>query len=368
MAQCPQCQLEYSLEPGHNFCENCRFPLNDSQAAEGQTLQPTEDPSMGMAAPVQSSDVNTRSNIINEGGNSAGRDLTIHQTIREVFCVVGSERLKEGEREWFHCSKCQRQWVCDQHFDRGRNMCETCAAGPRVACGLCNDQLPVSETFTCPRCIRIAGKDHLDPEKQMWCVDCRREWAKVIDDTNKEEVGVSKTGKIVGRDDVVLKDKVLQTKEGDAVHLIKDNIWYARPGKQWYLVKPPLLAREEHAMRRFYPNLKLQTAPNGDKFWQGSVSTWTGNEYEIRMRYPDNFPYAPLRAYVVNPKIEQSRHIYPDGHLCLFHIDDKTWETNTTGATAMSWVSLWLHCYEVWLDTGEWPRKEHDNMVINTNY
>jgi len=102
-------------------------------------------------------------------------------------------------------------------------------------------------------------------------------------------------------------------------------------------------------MRRFYPALQLQNDPCGDLFWQGAVTPWTGNDYEIQLRYSDSFPYRPPKAYVINPKIEQSRHIYPDGHLCLFHKDDKAWEPDTTGATVMSWISLWLHCYEVWL-------------------
>ena len=106
----------------------------------------------------------------------------------------------------------------------------------------------------------------------------------------------------------------------------------------------------------------------GDFCWEGPVSTWFGNEYEVRLRYPTNYPFLPPKAFVTNPKIEQSRHIYEDGHLCLFHKDDKVWQPETTGATVMSWVALWLHCYERWVETGEWPRREHDTLVITTNY
>jgi hypothetical protein len=232
---------------------------------------------------------------------------------------------------------------------------------------VCNDQLPISETFTCRRYKRIAGNDHLDPEREELCMECSAKWSQVMGAIERDAVGISMDGTVVGRDDVELVDGVLRTKDGKPVSTIKENIWYAVP-KQWYRVRASLLRREQQAMRRFYPDLQLQTADNGDLFWQGAVSTWTGNAYEIQLRYPAAFPHRPPKAYVVNPKIEQSRHIYPDGHLCLFHRDDKTWEMNTTCATVMSWISLWLHCYEVWLETGSWPRKEHDEMVITTNY
>ena len=121
-------------------------------------------------------------------------------------------------------------------------------------------------------------------------------------------------------------------------------------------------------MRRFYPSFQMAAASNGDLYWHGVVTTWMGNDYEIQLHYPISFPYIPPKAYVVQPKIAQSRHIYPDGHLCMFHRDDSSWEPTTTGATVMSWVSLWLHCYEAWQETGVWPREEHDEVVITTAY
>ena len=121
-------------------------------------------------------------------------------------------------------------------------------------------------------------------------------------------------------------------------------------------------------MHRFYPDLKLYKTREDDRFWQGMLATWSGKQYEVRLRYPPNFPFRPPKAYVVNPKIEQSRHIYEDGHLCLFHKDDRTWQPGTTAATMMSWVALWLHCYEVWEETGDWPRREHDQLVVKTAY
>ena len=180
-------------------------------------------------------------------------------------------------------------------------------------------------------------------------------------------VAIADGGNVVTRDDVELKDRILRTKDGRAVATIKENTWYART-RQWHQVRPNLVRRERQAMHRFYPNLNMSTTPTGDLCWQGSVTTWTGNAYEIMLQYPARFPYAPPKAFVVNPKIPQSRHIYKDGHLCLFHKDDKAWQMETTAATMMSWVSLWLHCFEVWQETGTWPRREADDLVITTDY
>ena len=159
----------------------------------------------------------------------------------------------------------------------------------------------------------------------------------------------------------------MTTHDRRPVATIKENTWYVS-SKQWYRVKPQLLEREQKAMARFYPSMNLGFESNGNASWEGAIVTWSGKSYKIALRYPPVFPYRAPLAYVVNPKIEESRHIYPDGHLCLFHKDDKAWQVNTTGATVMSWVTLWLHCYEAWRESGHWPRPEADQMVITPKY
>lgn len=298
-------------------------------------------------------------------GNTAGRDVVIQNTVVQQFCLIGGEQII-GDR-LFRCPKCNRGPLCDQHFHESRRMCDVCIESLSITCSVCNERVPSDETFTCGRCRRIAGNDHLDAAKG-WCSDCVDQWAGIVQSIERDEVAIDDGGNVVTRGDVELKDGVLRTIDGGkAVATIKENTWYART-RQWHQVRPTLVRRERQAMHRFYPNLSLKTAPSGDLYWQGSVTTWTGNDYEIRVQYPARFPYAPPKAFVVNPKIPQSRHIYKDGHLCLFHKDDKAWEMETTAATMMSWVSLWLHCFEVWQETGTWPRREADDFVITTDY
>jgi ubiquitin-protein ligase len=114
--------------------------------------------------------------------------------------------------------------------------------------------------------------------------------------------------------------------------------------------------------------MEIGSTPDGDITWLGKLKTWTQKTYDVQLIYPMAFPFTPPRVFVISPKIARSRHIYEDGHLCLFHHDDKAWQPKTTAATMMSWVSLWLHCYEEWQETGNWPRPEADDFVITPNY
>ncbi|HJN88321.1 MAG TPA: hypothetical protein QGI03_14440 [Dehalococcoidia bacterium] len=367
MAQCPHCQTEYNPEPGQGFCGDCGKPLDQGLAVAEPASddgEPETPAPVSGAGPASSGPGNVKVQGVGEG-NVAGRDVIIQQQMRLMYCAFGGEQVYEDRN--FRCPNCGLTPLCAQHYDQDLRKCAKCTEGRKVLCSLCHDRLPASQTFTCQKCRRIVGDDHRDPDQQQRCSECSAEWAGVVEAIERDEVGVSMDGTVVGRDDVELKDGVLRTKDGKPVATIKENTWYARP-KQWYRVKARLLEQEQQVMRRFYPSFQMGSAPDGDCFWQGIVTTWAGNEYEVHLRYPDSFPYRPPKVYVMKPKIEQSRHIYPDGHLCLFHKDDRSWGPKTTAATVMSWVSLWLHCYEVWLETGHWPRPEHDDLVITTSY
>ena len=393
MANCPNpnCQTEYTPDPEQRYCDACGANLAEGSAVapsaegvreragpavEGVGAAGGRDAVSAAAAPPESAQASTpepsaapagnvRNVVAGEHNVTAGQNVNIRHEIAQEFCAAGAERIFEG-RATFRCPECQRSPVCDRHFDEGRKLCHTCIEKQSVPCSVCGERVAPDQTFECSRCRRVVGNDHLDPARD-WCTDCSAQWAGVIESIEKDEVVISTDGTVTAKDEVRLVDGVLKTKDGTAVATIKENIWYARP-KQWYRIKPNMLRREQQAMGRFYSSMKLASTTQEDLFWQGPVTTWSGEEYKVRLQYPSSFPYRPPKAYVVSPKIEKSRHIYEDGHLCLFHKDDKSWEPGTTAATVMSWVSLWLHCYEAWKDTGTWPRPEHDQLVVATNY
>ncbi len=65
--------------------------------------------------------------------------------------------------------------------------------------------------------------------------------------------------------------------------------------------------------------------------------------------------------YVVEPQIKQSIdiHIYPQGHLCLYHPDETPWkDTHHISDTILPWAAEWLVFYELYqINGGIWLGK-----------
>ncbi len=92
MAQCPQCQGEYT--PDHYFCNNCGYPLPDDA---GQTK----------VLPV-------RNVIISEGVPNPAK-----------YCAEG-EKLT-GDRILYQCPECNKVPLCGLHFNQVHQMCYPCS-------------------------------------------------------------------------------------------------------------------------------------------------------------------------------------------------------------------------------------------------
>jgi hypothetical protein len=265
----------------------------------------------------------SKTNVVGEGNITGDRVTVINnygpQVTTEQWCEVGNDRMELGV-ESFRCPKCGKNPICTDHFNVEKSQCHLCVKS-----------------------------------------------AETIEMLNSPEIVIDPMGQVVSKSKVRAQDGTLVTETGEHMSYIKPTVWYARP-KQWHEIKPRLLQREQQAVASMYPGMKMGTTRMGSKFWSGALTTNTGSTYAVRIQYPANFPFMPPKVYVTNPKIEESRHIYKDGHLCLFHKDDKVWQTQTTAATVVSWTALWLHCYEVWQETGEWPRAERDQVVVKTEY
>ena len=365
MATCPHCQEEYS-PPSAKFCDKCGKSVGevpaDSASSQPDVVAPEGSPvaaekMSGLEVPAVSqpvatvdepigSDFNARSILVGEGnvpagasgdaggdtsykfimpgeGNIAQQTITNITTTEVKFCAAGNEELS-GNRQLFKCPECNRQPICDRHFDDGQQLC-------------------------------------------TGCIEKRKSQASEMSQLLSEDELVILGGEVVPRSTVRLVNGQLVAEDGRRAADLKSQTFYAKP-KQWFRVKPKLLRLEQQAMHRLHPHMQVGWTEEGDLCWDGIVRVRSGNEYQIHLRYPHRFPFAPPKAFVLNPKIERSRHIYEDGHLCLFHKDDAAWETNTTAAVVMSWVSLWLHCHEVWKETGEWIRPEVDKIVISPKY
>ena len=340
MATCPHCQKEYS-PPSAKFCDKCGKAVGEIPVASAPAQPDVVVPegrevaaeSLGLGVPAASQpvatavapsggDTNTRIVATGEGNVSAVGDI-IYNPVEVKYCAIGREQLS-GDRQLFQCAQCYKNPVCELHFDASRGLCKNCAGG----------QASKAVEMT-----QLLSEDEI----------------------------VILGGEVVPRSTVKLVNGKLMAEDGRTAADLKTQTFYAKP-KQWYKVKPRLLKLERQAMHQLHPHMQIGWSEEGDCCWDGIVRVRSGNEYQIHLRYPHRFPFAPPKAYVVQPKIERSRHIYEDGHLCLFHKDDAAWENNTTAAVVMSWVSLWLHCHEVWKETGEWVRPEVDKIEISPKY
>ena len=139
MAICPHCQAEYVAAPDQEFCGECGKTLSDTPAATESPPDSTEpasdvrntvvgegnvvgqSPSDGPPAETPAPPAANVRNIVTGEGNIAGQTVNIGVAQAE-FCQAGAERVGQG-RLTFQCPECQRQPVCEKHYDEGRRMC-----------------------------------------------------------------------------------------------------------------------------------------------------------------------------------------------------------------------------------------------------
>lgn len=129
---------------------------------------------------------------------------------------------------------------------------------------------------------------------------------------------------------------------------IPSDPFYLRPeGEARALTEQALLARE-------YPGFQLDVDDDGTPYAHG----WIGPTDELQARYhvlvvlPPGYGSGVLpRSYVLEPPLRQGApHLFQDGSLCLDHSGAFT--RKSTVVTFLAWVSVWLHLYEGWLETG----------------
>lgn len=133
----------------------------------------------------------------------------------------------------------------------------------------------------------------------------------------------------------------------------------------WYSQNPARLILEKEAMSRRFPQFKL-VLQGIRLYWMGTLTSNSGNHYQIALEYPDDFPDTPPKVFPIEPVItiwkdeNLLKHQYRDGSLCLFHPNDRFFEANTTAVTVIAVAATWLFAYEQWLasEKREWPGLE----------
>lgn len=152
-------------------------------------------------------------------------------------------------------------------------------------------------------------------------------------------IDIDRQGGVRTRDNTGPSESPVNPETGKPITRVKDTRWYS-----WYHDNHKRLLAEKNAMMIRFPDFILTETSQG--------LTWTGylrpkcTSYRIALIYPDNYPYSPPKVWIIEPKISAPKHQLSDGHLCLLHPSDNTWQTNTTAVTIVAMVSTWIWCYE----------------------
>ena len=113
-------------------------------------------------------------------------------------------------------------------------------------------------------------------------------------------------------------------------------------------------------MRPRYPQFKM-SGHGARASWVGQLSSRPGSSYRIRIAYG---AFGRPRVFLLDPPMrEDCPHTWGGGEMCVFWPKDPDhpgWQPGSWIAdTILPWSQLWLHYYELWLETGEWRGPEH---------
>lgn len=164
------------------------------------------------------------------------------------------------------------------------------------------------------------------------------------------------------------------------------NIPTGKLASQWYESDPSLLEAEKAAMRKFFPNFKLDKLDDGRLYWIGDLTpgiyeTKFGESktYTVMAVYNNNHPEqvmgSSVRIYPVLPDVDDlireyggsrpPHHLLRDSsgnlYLCTNERGDvKTGSTSTSAASVLAWAVKWLSCFELVL-TGDLSKAIFDS-------
>ena len=134
--------------------------------------------------------------------------------------------------------------------------------------------------------------------------------------------------------------------------------WWETPYGRWRL------AAEAEAMRRF-PGFRASLDEDVRLCWGGRLvsALARGKRYLVCVTYPNEFPDRAPEVAIVKPALpSEVPHLLPGNRPCLYRSGDGSQNgydpASTTAATLVAWTALWIHAFETWRATGEWPGVE----------
>jgi ubiquitin-protein ligase len=111
---------------------------------------------------------------------------------------------------------------------------------------------------------------------------------------------------------------------------------------QWYLTKKKRLILEIELMESKGVNFQLCRNDRGDLLWRGPLCVSSFYHDDVRLVYPEHFPYKPMDVYVLKPSLPLSNlHVYHDGRICYLRPEE--WSPNWTAYEVYLTTIRFLH-------------------------
>jgi ubiquitin-protein ligase len=121
--------------------------------------------------------------------------------------------------------------------------------------------------------------------------------------------------------------------------------------KRWFERLPERFRLEVKLIKQFYPNSKV--TQNNRRIEVYLKFRWGRKLYNLLMYYPNRFPYEQPEVIILSPKLFPAPHMFRDGRLCLWGVDDVG--PQTSGKVILDWACGWIRSYEEYRSTNKWP-------------
>jgi hypothetical protein len=133
--------------------------------------------------------------------------------------------------------------------------------------------------------------------------------------------------------------------------------WWETPYGRWRLDV------EIAAMERF-PDFRL-CGRAGRLVWVGELRSTLHprRRYLVAVTYPRWFPDEAPVVTIEKARLSQGcPHLLDGNRPCLYQSSQGSRNgydpARTTASTLVAWTALWIHAYETWQATGEWPGRQ----------
>ena len=137
----------------------------------------------------------------------------------------------------------------------------------------------------------------------------------------------------------------------------------------WYERNRELFESEKAAMRKFFPNFKLDKLDDGRICWIGTLNPHgsNGGTWTLMAVYDHNHPHnnsygGSLRVYSVKPDLDELfkvagnlPHVLRDAngslYMCTARKEDiDSGNRTTSAAKSLGWAAKWIAAVECWLN------------------